>query len=170
MTDQPTPDALSEAVERLTKLIESRTHFFDTDDIALVLAALSTAQGRIGELQADFEDCNLHRAHAESALATHKAEIERLRAALDPHSSDCATHNEPAYPNGPCDCWISKAKELYASQFTDSEDHERFFSWYGAELLAVVKQCDDARAALASPDGPGEGDEEDFGPCECDGR
>lgn len=20
------------------------------------------------------------------------------------HKSDCATHNEPAYPNGPCDC------------------------------------------------------------------
>jgi hypothetical protein len=22
----------------------------------------------------------------------------------DGHASDCATHNEPAYPNGPCDC------------------------------------------------------------------
>ena len=21
------------------------------------------------------------------------------------HLSDCAVHNEPAYPNGPCDCW-----------------------------------------------------------------
>ena len=21
-----------------------------------------------------------------------------------PHTSDCAVHNEPAYPNGPCDC------------------------------------------------------------------
>ena len=20
------------------------------------------------------------------------------------HASDCAVHNEPAYPNGPCDC------------------------------------------------------------------
>ena len=22
----------------------------------------------------------------------------------DGHDSDCSTHNEPAYPNGPCDC------------------------------------------------------------------
>lgn len=26
----------------------------------------------------------------------------------DLHDSDCATHNEPAYPNGPCDCSLSK--------------------------------------------------------------
>lgn len=24
------------------------------------------------------------------------------------HDSDCATHNEPAYPNGPCDCSVSQ--------------------------------------------------------------
>lgn len=23
---------------------------------------------------------------------------------LDPHDSDCGTHNMPATPNGPCDC------------------------------------------------------------------
>jgi hypothetical protein len=23
---------------------------------------------------------------------------------ISPHWSDCAVHNEPAYPNGPCDC------------------------------------------------------------------
>ncbi len=26
---------------------------------------------------------------------------------IDLHDSDCATHNEPAYPNGPCDCSVS---------------------------------------------------------------
>jgi len=30
-------------------------------------------------------------------------EIARLRG----HDSDCATHNEPAMPNGPCDCSLS---------------------------------------------------------------
>ena len=25
-----------------------------------------------------------------------------------PHDSDCALHNEPATPNGPCDCSLSK--------------------------------------------------------------
>lgn len=38
-------------------------------------------------------------------------EVRRLRGepagqfwASDQHDSDCATHNAPAYPNGPCDC------------------------------------------------------------------
>jgi hypothetical protein len=26
------------------------------------------------------------------------------------HSSDCAVHNMPAYPNGPCDCGYEKVK------------------------------------------------------------
>lgn len=26
---------------------------------------------------------------------------------IDNHDSDCATHNEPAYPNGSCDCGAS---------------------------------------------------------------
>jgi hypothetical protein len=26
--------------------------------------------------------------------------------AVTPHASDCAVHNEPAYPNGPCDCGV----------------------------------------------------------------
>lgn len=25
------------------------------------------------------------------------------------HDSDCALHNEPAYPNGPCDCSVSRS-------------------------------------------------------------
>jgi hypothetical protein len=28
---------------------------------------------------------------------------------VDLHDSDCSTHNEPAYPNGPCDCSLSKS-------------------------------------------------------------
>lgn len=27
------------------------------------------------------------------------------------HDSDCSVHNEPAYPNGPCDCRLSKEEE-----------------------------------------------------------
>ena len=25
------------------------------------------------------------------------------------HASDCAVHNEPAYPKGPCDCGVTAA-------------------------------------------------------------
>lgn len=31
-------------------------------------------------------------------------QADEIIALLDRHDSDCATHNEPAYPNGPCDC------------------------------------------------------------------
>lgn len=30
--------------------------------------------------------------------------IRRTDEFIDNHDSDCATHNMPAYPNGPCDC------------------------------------------------------------------
>ncbi|WP_418219853.1 hypothetical protein [Burkholderia metallica] len=33
---------------------------------------------------------------------TEAIEAWNLRAPI--HASDCAVHNEPAYPNGPCDC------------------------------------------------------------------
>ena len=28
------------------------------------------------------------------------------------HDSDCATHNEPDYPNGPCDCSLSARADV----------------------------------------------------------
>jgi hypothetical protein len=31
------------------------------------------------------------------------------------HDSDCATHNEPAYPNGPCDCGADSIKKPRSS-------------------------------------------------------
>lgn len=31
-------------------------------------------------------------------------ELASANVCHDSHDSDCATHNEPAYPNGPCDC------------------------------------------------------------------
>lgn len=29
------------------------------------------------------------------------------------HDSDCAVHNEPAYPNGPCDCYADALMEVH---------------------------------------------------------
>lgn len=28
----------------------------------------------------------------------------------EPHDSDCSMHNEPAYPNGECDCSVKEGK------------------------------------------------------------
>lgn len=61
----------------------------------------------------------------------------------DGHYSDCAIHNAPALPVGPCDCGspflspddIKRAKDLRYDP--DSEDNERFASWYGDTLLDV---------------------------------
>lgn len=106
------------------------------------------------------------------------------------HDSDCAVHNEPAMPNGPCDCGY--LGRLLATQVTalesvkdklgvapvetltpaeimrarglrddpDSEDNERFASWYGDALLAVHEDYvarvpgleRDLREALAARD------------------
>jgi len=34
------------------------------------------------------------------------ASTDNRRRALGVHRSDCAMHNEPALPNGPCDCGV----------------------------------------------------------------
>lgn len=31
---------------------------------------------------------------------------------IDIHDSDCATHNMPAYPNGPCDCTVATMEDI----------------------------------------------------------
>lgn len=35
----------------------------------------------------------------------------------EPHDSDCATHNEPAYQNGPCDCSVAIEVPLMTEPF-----------------------------------------------------
>ena len=34
------------------------------------------------------------------------------RCDIRPHASDCAVHNMPAYPNGPCDCFCPDCEGL----------------------------------------------------------
>jgi len=47
---------------------------------------------------------------ADQFLATEVSEPELPSTSSgDNHDSDCATHNEPAYPNGPCDCTLAKS-------------------------------------------------------------
>lgn len=53
-----------------------------------------------------------NRSSPESIMFT-RAEAIELYAALGTflgviHDSDCAQHNMPAYPNGPCDCSITR--------------------------------------------------------------
>ena len=78
---------------------------------------------RLSRLECAWCDHSLSEAGC-SAIYEQCAEevrVERRRKALaelttngklnDEHASDCATHNEPAYPNGLCDCgWTPNAK------------------------------------------------------------
>ncbi len=95
------------------------------------------------------------------------------------HWSDCAVYNEPAYPNGPCDCGgyslrndpprmirllgldkllLSSADRQRASELRDdpdSEDNERFASWFGDQLLTLndtVSKALNDRPADPRPD------------------
>ena len=43
---------------------------------------------------------------------------------VTPHASDCAVHNEPAYPNGSCDCGAQQQEPVaysYTSRITGAQ-------------------------------------------------
>ena len=35
---------------------------------------------------------------------------------INTHLSDCAVHNEPAYPKGECDCWTTEQRSRIGGQ------------------------------------------------------
>jgi hypothetical protein len=55
------------------------------------------------------------------------------------HASDCAVHNEPAYPAGPCDCHLS-----IASRLDELMTHAYQGSSEAADKIAaeLVEKCD----------------------------
>ena len=55
---------------------------------------------------------------------------------ITPHASDCAVHNEPAYPKGACNCGAQPEQEPYQTQL------ERFAALVAAaEREACAKVC-----------------------------
>lgn len=46
----------------------------------------------------------LARLHIQRGGCQCDACMESVRNGLEAHDSDCAVHNEPAYPVGPCNC------------------------------------------------------------------
>jgi len=49
------------------------------------------------------------------------------------HESCCAVHNEPAYPNGPCDCSVADAKytRLALAMMDDEQAEQSLERWMG---------------------------------------
>ncbi len=52
------------------------------------------------------------------------------------HASDCSTHNEPAYPNGPCDC-----------SYTQSTLEEHAAALKAGDLMALAEEAGGNRTA-----------------------
>lgn len=48
------------------------------------------------------------------------------------HDSDCSLHNEPAYPNGPCDCHRSRRIAVVFQQ-TNTEDEPPAYEFVEVE-------------------------------------
>ncbi len=137
-----------------------RTHL--TERAAKLRADVETAGLNCNRYVNDG-DCEQWIAEADEidALLAKPPEAEVLAGAgLHVHYSDCAIYNAPAMPVGPCDCGSliltpdesQRARELRRDP--DSEDNERFASWYGDGLLDLH----DAILAALSQSGAREGE------------
>lgn len=97
--------------------------YFTDDPCMMINAAIQEAEQRGRELEraemadvpsrvardvAELPDRTSPDGNPEMMLVTAQELIGIVRHALgcvgDGHDSDCATHNEPAFPNGPCNC------------------------------------------------------------------
>ena len=74
------------------------------------------------------------------------------------HYSDCAVHNEPAYPSGPCSC--SRPTEI--ATCTSCGEHSPLAQRLTAELAAAQARAERAEAALRRSKRWLEGAEETF--------
>ncbi len=82
-----------------------------------------------------------------------KRQGELMRAALDAltgtdrnvsgpmHDSDCATHNEPAMPAGPCDCSASVAATTLANRVTPADIEATIAAEYSFTLDKALAGC-----------------------------
>ncbi len=80
-------------VRPVTRWIASRYEFEDRGD-----GRASGGSEGLGE----FDSPRAANRVAE-AIGAHEP-VAKVIFAPEPHASDCALHNEPAEPNGPCDC------------------------------------------------------------------
>jgi hypothetical protein len=105
VTDDGSTDSKGERTPLIYTDIESLRKF--ANEIRQQLASLqpTTSASRVEEREAWLN-------------IKQEAEQAKYQILNGLHSSDCSVHNEPAYPNGPCDCILSQptsaddAKEL----------------------------------------------------------
>ena len=77
-------------------------------------------------------------------------QAKRAAAADKLHWSDCAVHNEPAYPAGPCDCGV--AQEPVAWVGLTDEETQAYWDWEdwqtGAGRSTIFEMVRDIEAKL----------------------
>lgn len=69
----------------------------------------------------------------------------------DIHDSDCATHNEPAYPNGDCDCRLQKTSDKLTNIICN-HDGDVSLGWSEADekiMTGVIEEIKKLEAELA---------------------
>ena len=105
--------AMSDAKQRIVEALRGAVYPVDIDGAADELLVVVERLQRAAVAEALREAASeVMREHGTASLA---AKILRARAIAvdalsvevlpgDGHWSDCATHNEPALPNGPCNC------------------------------------------------------------------
>jgi hypothetical protein len=66
------------------------------------------------------------------------------------HASDCAVHNGPAYPAGPCDCGVAQpAQEPVAfNEFLESQDFYELMQTYRHCLTDALLPFEEVKDAL----------------------
>lgn len=68
------------------------------------------------------------------------------------HNSDCAVHNMPAMPNGPCDCRLDQVKD--GKKFTCQSCGSTAHSYSGMRIAdgeVYCEHCDDNGAMCGMP-------------------
>jgi hypothetical protein len=90
------------------------------------------------------------------ANAVLRAFAAQFAEALSAHDSDCARHNEPAYPNGPCNCSQGESRlegcwPLRTACQRMIDDYQTSEGRHPNHIL-ITKDCfEDMRAAIALP-------------------
>lgn len=91
--------------------------------------------------------------HAQAVLnsAAFSLGVDRVQAH---HASDCAVHNEPAYPAGPCDCYVD-AQVARVGKAIYAEYENRPLYAQGQMNVLLAEEL--ARAAIAALNGESDG-------------
>lgn len=124
------------------------------DGVAKAMCAVETRSkaATLEEVQSGIQRWTRHRHEAErliDELRDYGLTVQMVETPTtdDRHDSDCATHNEPAYPNGPCDCRLSDheaVRQAVADAIDDAAVITPRNEFLGGSTIANLAEVADA--------------------------